>query len=505
MPYSQDDKKWTVYSALIILLSLFLLVQRWPLLPNFLDIYYHLSAALGFDKAGGLVTHAFWEYAPAGRPHLYPPLFSLIILLFIKLGFQGLFIVRLLSVIIFPCFLYVVWLFSASSFNRRAAFFAVLISVSLYSLFLSILTFMPVTIAVMMGLLSFWAAQKSRVIAASIFLALSFYTYAQFSWVITISLLAYAVVARQRRDVYLRVVALGIILALPIIVYLLANRSHYHIRLAPEKFILEINLALILAVFAVREVFAKKGRYYYPLILAISALPFSLFYPYRYVSGQGLIGLILLTAIAADRICCAFKCKSEILITTCLALLIILSPAILITPDGRARFEASNSTYSNLISPNKDIVRSNEYSVYSKFIGELVDITRKYTGRYDIIFVNRQFADTIIASLSDRSSLSGMLLEIAPSQEKSDIADAKLAIWLKNTDDKADALMPEIVNRYALQRVAETEMAYVYLNVNSRGSIRIAKVAISYTFILVIFACMLLLLTWDLKRPAGPC
>jgi len=503
MPYSQDDKKWTVYSALIILLSLFLLIQRWQLLPNFLDTYYHLSAAQGFDKAGGLVTHAFWEYAPAGRPHLYPPLLSLIILAFIKLGFQGLFITRLLSVVIFPCFLYVVWLFSASLFNRRTAFFAVLISVSLYSLFLSVLTFMPITIAVMMGLLSFWAVQKNRVIAASIFLALSFYTHAQFSWVITISFLAYALTVKPSRAVYLRVVALGIMSALPIIIYLFVNRLHYHITLAPEKFVLEINLTLILAVFAARAVFAKKGRYYYPLILVISALPFSLVYPYRYISGQGLIGVILLAAIAVDSICRTLKNRSKILVTTCLALLIVLSPAILMAPDGRKKFEASNSTYSNLISPNKFMVRPNEYSVYSKFIGELVDIARRHTGKDDIIFVNRQFADTIIASLADRSSSRGMLLEIAPYQEKGDIADAKLVIWLKNADSKTGALMPEIVTRYALQRVAETEMAYVYRNTKSLGSIKVAKAVISDTLILVIFAGVLFLLIWDLKKPAG--
>ena len=502
MPYSQDDKKWTVYSALIILLSLFLLIQRWPLLPNFLDIYYHLSVAQGFDRAGGLVTHAFWEYAPAGRPHLYPPLFHLIILAFIRSGFQGLFIARLLSVLIFPSFLYVLWLFSASIFNRRTAFFAVLISVSLYSLFLSVLTFMPVTIAVMMGLLSFWAAHKNKFISASVFLALSFYTHAQFPWVIAISMLAYAALAGQKRAIYPRVVAMAVALALPMILYLVANRSHYQIRPAPEKFILEINLALILALVALREVFRKKEVYYYPLILSLSALPFALIYPYRYVSGQGLIGLILLSAIASNRILDASKDGYKIFIISLIGLLIILSPAILIAPGGHVIFEASNSTYSNLISPKKDVARPNEYSVYSKFIAELVDITRKNTGRDDIVFVNGEFADTIIASLSKRSSSRGMLLEITPLEEKSDIVDAKLIIWLKTVDGKADPIMPGVVNRYSLQRVAETEMAYVYRNANSPGRAMVVKAVISGAFMLVIFAGILFLLAWDLKRPA---
>jgi hypothetical protein len=46
------DKRWILYSCAIILLLLIILLLRWPLLPNFLDIYYHLGAAEGFARAG---------------------------------------------------------------------------------------------------------------------------------------------------------------------------------------------------------------------------------------------------------------------------------------------------------------------------------------------------------------------------------------------------------------------------------------------------------------------
>src|SRR3989338_10814800 len=50
----------------------------WDTYPRFLDSYYHLAVIQGFRQHGGVALHAFWESAPAGRPHLYPPLFHLL-------------------------------------------------------------------------------------------------------------------------------------------------------------------------------------------------------------------------------------------------------------------------------------------------------------------------------------------------------------------------------------------------------------------------------------------
>jgi len=46
---------------------------HWHLYPVFVDAYYHMEVIHGFQQAGGIVTHAFWEMAPGGRVHIYPP------------------------------------------------------------------------------------------------------------------------------------------------------------------------------------------------------------------------------------------------------------------------------------------------------------------------------------------------------------------------------------------------------------------------------------------------
>ena len=41
--------------------------------PLFIDTYYHMGVIEGFSQAGGVTTRAFWELAPGGRVHIYPP------------------------------------------------------------------------------------------------------------------------------------------------------------------------------------------------------------------------------------------------------------------------------------------------------------------------------------------------------------------------------------------------------------------------------------------------
>src|SRR5690242_16447920 len=96
--------RWTTYSLILIFSLFFVMLLKFNLFPNFVDIYYHLAVASGFNQAGGYVTHAFWEYAPEGRVNLYPPFFHLILLGFIKAGIPLIVIARLMDVIVFPLF-----------------------------------------------------------------------------------------------------------------------------------------------------------------------------------------------------------------------------------------------------------------------------------------------------------------------------------------------------------------------------------------------------------------
>jgi len=56
-------KKLNRYDLLalgIIVVSTLLSLKRLNIFPVFVDIFYHMSTAKGFDIAGGVVLHDFW-------------------------------------------------------------------------------------------------------------------------------------------------------------------------------------------------------------------------------------------------------------------------------------------------------------------------------------------------------------------------------------------------------------------------------------------------------------
>lgn len=501
-------KKWTVYSYLIIAFLFLLLLLKWPLLPNFVDIYYHLSVAEGFARSGGFSAHDFWSYAPAGRANLYPPLFHFLILILMKSGLSAIFIARLLDLVTFPLFLAVIWFFMRQLFNQQLAFFAVLISSSLYSFYLATSNFMPLTFAFMFGLLSLWALRKHKIISASIFLSLCFYTHAQTPWFFILTYILYGVFDRANLLRCLKVVFLGILLSLPIIIYLLANLNSYHPRLAYENFILELNLYIILAAFSLKKVLQGKSGYYLLLSLGLSVFAFAFSYPYRYISGQGLLGWILLSSIGLGRIYERIKQKNaeRVFIIALIVLFLLISPALIFKRDKKVSLSIFNSTYINLVSPEKSAERPNDYSISSsRFIDELIKIVRNNSQNGDIIFTNLNFAGTVISSLTDRADALGMVREVLPKLNYDPILNARLIIWFKDYEGAQDKNLKPVVTKYNLEKVSETDIAYIYRNNYTRSKEQVSKADIPNVIILTIFLFTACLLVWDLARNRKNC
>ena len=100
---------WNFWSIVIIISYAAWPIARWAKLPQHIDIYYHLLTAWGFIKAGGYTTWDFWQYAPIGRPNIYPPLFHIILAMFMKAGIGKIFLARLFSVALPALFLFTLW------------------------------------------------------------------------------------------------------------------------------------------------------------------------------------------------------------------------------------------------------------------------------------------------------------------------------------------------------------------------------------------------------------
>lgn len=114
--------------ALIFLLAhLSLLLLNWRLYPTELDTPYHLLMGKMFVEKGGVPVWDDYEFAPMGRPHLYPPLQHLIIRFvygITRLSYMD--IGRLLAVSQTMLALFSVWFFSRKFFNSCVAFLALI-------------------------------------------------------------------------------------------------------------------------------------------------------------------------------------------------------------------------------------------------------------------------------------------------------------------------------------------------------------------------------------------
>ena len=125
MKLSKKYDKWDKLSLLIIILTIALLLYRWEMFPKFIDIYYHFSVARNFELVNGIVIHDFWEYAPDGRPHLYPPLFHLIIIILGNLGFKTEFLMKFVSFIMFPLLQLTSFFIFRKLFNTKISFYTI--------------------------------------------------------------------------------------------------------------------------------------------------------------------------------------------------------------------------------------------------------------------------------------------------------------------------------------------------------------------------------------------
>src|SRR3989338_2092984 len=102
---------WNLYSAVIIAIYAMLQVIRWPILPQFMDIYYHFLTAWGFNQANGYSGWDFWQYAPVGRTHIYPPFFHIILAFIMKAGISMTVLAKLCETVVPVIFIITLWLF----------------------------------------------------------------------------------------------------------------------------------------------------------------------------------------------------------------------------------------------------------------------------------------------------------------------------------------------------------------------------------------------------------
>ncbi len=491
------DISWTLYSWGLIGVAIIFQLLRWRLFPMFMDIYYHLSVMLGFDRAGGYVATDFLQYAPVGRPHLYPPLLHLAMLAFYKLGFGVIFIARFFTAAAYPCLLAAVWLFSRLLFNKRFAFWTVVLSASSYYFYLETSILLAFSLALVLGMSALLCLEKNKTVSAVLLFSLVFYAHSLVGYLFLLSVLADGLLNGKLKLYGLSMVAV-LFFSSPIIFLQVFHRDNFSFFNASVQQDVYVNIPVYLfAGIGIAVCRLKKGRYRIPLVLFIGffILAFGNFRN-RFFSAQAMLPIIFLGAAGIETLLEYARRKIPAwygaAVLSIFIVSYIFSPTVFFTKDTRVYCKWVYSVFSNLLLPDSNInhlpfTRAMDASMYvPKFIDPLVAVIRNNSTPDDIVYADIPYAAGMLSVLSGRAISCGMLPEVGPFRIFDQIKSAKLLVWFTEADGTYSKKLKEIADSYGLQKIAETDVASVYRNPSEGAHCRVPRPFIPVPTVFVI-------------------
>lgn len=505
-----DRINWNLAGIVLFFSYLVFSFSRLNLFPVFLDIYYHIGVMQGFDLAQGIVTWDFWEFAPIGRPHFYPPLLHIIMLILYKLGISKVNIAIFSSFIIFPAFIFTFWYVVKKIFGSRLAFFVMLSLVSSYSIFLGLTNTIAGTFCLMLVLLLFYTLHKDKKISPVILTALLFYTHYAVSIMGVLTLGLYFLFEKEKK-VKLFLIIAGIIMALPWVINFASNIGYLNRVVHYEKGV-EINLLLL--VFSIIGFFLclrLKGSYLFFIFLLLTGFIGTLKFPYRFFSTQPAAALIFLSGVAIERLFSWFSAKKLMRLGVSLISFIfffnVFSASIVLNKGENVKL-TQDSLFWNLAifsGQNPETHNFRDVSLYRSSqdeFGEIVSFINSSSEKGDIIYSNYSYEVGMFAAFTERANatMSPYNIPVSTSNAQKHINNAKLILWLKNVEGIMEPELSSLINNMHLEKIAETRMFYLYRNPGSTPKIKISRAILSTEISFLLVFVLFGLIGWDLLR-----
>lgn len=502
MPENKKAFSWDFYSRLIIISYCLLQILRWQMLPQFMDVYYHLLTAWGFIRAGGYSGWDFWQYAPYGRIHLYPPVFHIILASLIKLGIGKIILAKFFEVIMPVAFLSTLWYFLRKNFSRRLAFFAVLTFSSSFTFYLSLINYIPASLAFIFGILAFHQLLQGKSRKALLLFVLCFYTHIGAAWFFAFSLFFYGALNKQyRRPCFLIFIPI-FILSSPILFKQLSGLkfiSALGINLN-EKYLCQFKIIdYLLAFWGLFLVFKRDARYRLFLSLFLASFIF-LVYPYRFFSAQGYLPIIFLSALSLDTLYeklssqeafstfrllilrrVAKKGLARYLLIVSAVFLLLISPTIAMNMPDKAsrlnyRLRLFDSAFTNMLFAKGKTIW------YPKDYLSAVALIKDNSQDDDIIYSSLSITGVALAGIAGRATANALLPEIGPSRKFDPFSLSKIIIFTQ--DDDRDTIK-RITAKYNLHKIGENRLFIFYTNPLCKAKAVISKASLPFWIIFV--------------------
>ncbi|MFH1666584.1 MAG: hypothetical protein ABIA17_03315 [Elusimicrobiota bacterium] len=508
-----QDIHWIFLGRILLLIFSVLQIFRWRITPQFLDIYYHLLTAWGFNQAGGYTGWDFWQYAPFGRMHIYPPFFHILLGAFMKIGFDKLLLIRICETASPILALFTVHYFVKKHYSPRLAFFALLVAVSSFSFYMNLMNRIPSALAIIIGLLAYDQLLEGKILRTVLLLSLSFYTHIGVSWFFSLGLLFYGFFNKERMKFCLSIACLTLIISCPVIVKQIltvnaVERTGFQLTKTLRS---QYKIFEYLLVFP-GLFFSFKGPKKYRLSAALffASLIFVI-YPYRFFSGEGFLPVVFLAAIGLDGLYKNFFEKKNFFIRSSAVAFIsvyffFISPTILNkNPLIRARSDVqfrlffSHTAFMGMAFP-EDISRGFYDFIFFCYDApvfiETANLIKEYTHKEDIIFSNVNLLGVIVASLSGRPTSNALFPEIGPSQGFDPISSSNVILFTKDEDL---TWTESVIEKYGLVKFSENKIFNFYNHPEAREKARFGRASIPFWAIGLIALLFIFLYSTDNK------
>ena len=299
---------WDALSLLFVLLFLALILVNHSLYPVFLDAPYHMAVTRGFREAGGVSTWDFWDYAPAGRPHLYPPLLHVGMSLLQDLGLSAEVTITLVCMLMFPLLMLALWWAMRGLYGARTALFSlVLLAVPGAFLWEAGVT-IAASLVMVLAPLVFLALERGRKVAAAVLLAMGLYSHLVLGHLLALALCIYLLHRREQWRSIITVLGVAYLLYVPWALHIIGNLSSlgFSEPAAGGGVVLHL-LVWALAAAGLVACYRRKGGYLLLPSFFLSMVPIAFFYPHRFWQGHVLLPLAMLGAVALDALYAAAR------------------------------------------------------------------------------------------------------------------------------------------------------------------------------------------------------
>jgi len=333
-------------SIIYIILNFVLMMLNWDKILKCWDTPYHLLMGKMYSDFKTITVWDYYEYAPVGRPQLYPPFLHILIWFIHDITFLDyISIGRLIVILQYPLSLFSIWFAMKSLFGSREAFFST-IFLSLNIPFFSWMSTVAPTalLSIIYPLLALYFYKKN-IFLSTMMLTISLYSHLGIPYIFILSIIIFTFLAGIGGKKYFKelglTLGLSALLFTPWIYRLYVFRDWIKFERAmpkPLQFVLpEVNLILLplLIVGVAISIIKMRRDIKYSLLLAgfIGFIPIFYTYQLRYYLHSPIVNSMV-EAVGFSTIIFFFKKwvskkkLSIIAILICLLLTIISQPII---------------------------------------------------------------------------------------------------------------------------------------------------------------------------------